>query len=194
MACYLTAKSADARGHATSMSSTIASHRGVSAWTDAIKATCKPIDLVQLSASFVAAGSNNNCEAGWGGSDGSMAAGAAASGTPGRYVSPKRVALREFLRERSSARNASARGSSSKALCSPGGGGSGSVGNENVYPGLGHQMSPVPAMNPFTPGPSFPRNSRRISKSPVLILQKQTPASAARPTSFIQRFEEQAGL
>ncbi len=127
----------------------------------AVKANCKPIDVVGLLGASVAAAASSGASAGAASGSGASAA-AGEAGAAGGLAgicgvaspgSPKRVALRDFLRERSSQR-ASARAA---------------AGVSSPFPG-----SPVP-LGPFSPGMPSSYNSRRVSKSPILVLKKGTP-------------------
>jgi len=177
LACFVTAKSAEARAEAAAMSRRLAEARGLTEWAAAVRAACKPAVARGLlaglgAAAEAAAGEEEN----GGGADGAAVAAAVATGP----MSPCRLApaggglalagspfgggfgsaggrvpsLAQYLRERSSQRRR--RGGPA----------------EGEAPSAAAAATPL-ALGPFSPSLLCAGRRGRASKSPVLVLKRE---------------------
>ena len=185
LACFVTAKSAEARAEAAAMSRCLAEARGLADWAAAVRAECKPAVARGLLAGLAVAPeaeADGPAAVGEAGLPSALAAAGGAYAAAGGPMSPGRAgccglaalvaaagspaagrvpSLAQYLRERSSQRRR--RGGLPEGA---GAEGAGCIGGTPL------------AMGPFSPSVLGAGRRGRMSKSPVLVLKREQMLAA----------------
>ena len=153
MAYYTTSKSAEARNYASQLSTTLCTIVGYTEWSKQVKLICKPMEAVSLLKHLTTTlsaieGINES-------TTNNTIHNSIIHNNNISLISPsKRIPLCEYLREQ---RSSQKRHNNNSVMNSP-----------NIV-----LASPIPITS-FSPGIPLSINHRRISKSPVLVLKRNT--------------------